>query len=687
MDQIENGLRLKLDKITTTSEDGSLSFNAYTFGYNLLTVLPQRLSPSRDYYGFANGKQPVNPQEGFLQNVSIPLHSYMNGLTTYGVDKAPDFNYTKACILEKVTSSTGGTIELYYKEHNLYNSQAAYRGYLAGYVCCQGAVVYPTYEGENANDGVCIDRIVLKDGFNNNNTTATKYEFSGGQRFMRGGYSWFGKSGLNNNIDVKIYTNNFVQPMQFVNGANHGYTYAEEKRLGLNNQLLGSTKYHFTNLLLETDTNQSMLSCSVDPWKNVYPVYRFYQYRMGKPLDVITYDYAGNPLKGTSYIYEDSIGRELNGYLSYQNRRIDLRNAYVYYNFIAIPFRPITKIQTTYTNNGAYTETVNYTYDQYARPLTASWLDEFANPSLKKYYYQTIGGTTVDLPSGSDITKTVGGVNYYVDAIRNGYDLNQGRVRFKQSSRLANDGLTTVTSNPSLRLNEQITGYDEKSNPVEVKIDDNDIYKASIWDTRVGQKVATVDNAKYNEIAYSSFEGPFKPWGVADDNKGNWEFNPSQVVYIAPGAPIQPMTGHYYYQLDGSGIESKIVLATNKKYLVTFWANSLPSISGATVSQPLTAHLQKGSWTFYSTEVLGTGSALRLAGNTILIDELRLYPSDANMTTNTYEPLFGPNSSSDASGNIIYTEYDGMGRKTVVRDIDRNVLSVTKQVIRGADNY
>jgi len=69
------------------------------------------------------------------------------------------------------------------------------------------------------------------------------------------------------------------------------------------------------------------------------------------------------------------------------------------------------------------------------------------------------------------------------------------------------------------------------------------------------------------------------------------------------------------------------------------------------------------------------------------VDDLRLHPFDADMTSYTYEPLFGVSSVTDAKNNINYFEYDAMGRQTIVRDWEGNILSQTKTVIDGTDNY
>ncbi|MBI1767138.1 MAG: RHS repeat protein [Bacteroidetes bacterium] len=60
--------------------------------------------------------------------------------------------------------------------------------------------------------------------------------------------------------------------------------------------------------------------------------------------------------------------------------------------------------------------------------------------------------------------------------------------------------------------------------------------------------------------------------------------------------------------------------------------------------------------------------------STSLIDEVRLYPKNAQMTTFTYSPTIGITSSMDASGVVTYYEYDAFGRLTNVKDNNQKIV-------------
>jgi YD repeat-containing protein len=61
-------------------------------------------------------------------------------------------------------------------------------------------------------------------------------------------------------------------------------------------------------------------------------------------------------------------------------------------------------------------------------------------------------------------------------------------------------------------------------------------------------------------------------------------------------------------------------------------------------------------------------------GNKVWFDDIRLYPSDAQMTTYTYEPLVGVTSMADARGLTTSYEYDGFQRLKTVRNNDGNII-------------
>lgn len=78
-------------------------------------------------------------------------------------------------------------------------------------------------------------------------------------------------------------------------------------------------------------------------------------------------------------------------------------------------------------------------------------------------------------------------------------------------------------------------------------------------------------------------------------------------------------------------------------------------------------------WEYHEStvSVAGTTYNMSLTGQ---VDEVRLYPADARMTTYTYEPVVGMTSKCDENSDIIYYEYDELSRLALVRDGKGKIL-------------
>ena len=185
----------------------------------------------------------------------------------------------------------------------------------------------------------------------------------------------------------------------------------------------------------------------------------------------------------------------------------------------------------------------------------------------------------------------------------------------------------------------------------------NDMSLSFIWGYRDSYKIAYATNSTYDNIAYSSFEA---------DGKGNWSY--SGTSSSANGS----VTGNKAYDLS-SGSLTKSGLTSSRNYIISYWLKlgGSVNISGGTQSNNITGATVNG-WTYHEKTITGV-TTITLSGSGY-IDELRLYPSDAQMVTYTYEPLIGITSQCDARGYITYYSYDGFGRLTEIRDYNDHIL-------------
>jgi hypothetical protein len=79
-------------------------------------------------------------------------------------------------------------------------------------------------------------------------------------------------------------------------------------------------------------------------------------------------------------------------------------------------------------------------------------------------------------------------------------------------------------------------------------------------------------------------------------------------------------------------------------------------------------NLQAGVWNF-NQQVFTTGMVL-----TGPVDDIRIFPWNALMSTFTYQPIIGKRSEIAPNGSTNYYQYDGFGRVQLIRDKDSNII-------------
>jgi len=118
---------------------------------------------------------------------------------------------------------------------------------------------------------------------------------------------------------------------------------------------------------------------------------------------------------------------------------------------------------------------------------------------------------------------------------------------------------------------------------------------------------------------------------------------------------------------------------------MAFWCKGgIPSAvaAGSGTIQLAITSLADG-WSYYEGKFTPTNNSTTgvaqvsgiVPGINCYIDEFRIFPADAMMTTWTYEPMFGKSTQSDAAGRITRYEYDKFGKLSLTRDQDGNILS------------
>lgn len=176
---------------------------------------------------------------------------------------------------------------------------------------------------------------------------------------------------------------------------------------------------------------------------------------------------------------------------------------------------------------------------------------------------------------------------------------------------------------------------------------------ALLWDEAKMLLLAQVKGASANQVAYINFELAAGTTGWSqtgslveshDAATGRWAFSGSVAT---PSHTVLP-AGEYIVSFKAKGGGS-VVVNGNATQVLAGWGQQV-----ITLQNP-------GQVT-----VETSGGAM--------IDDLRLHPKGAMMTTFSYDPLFGVTSETDPNGRTTYYDYDASGRLKSVKDHEGNVI-------------
>nr|MBI1231859.1 hypothetical protein [Cytophagales bacterium] len=292
-----------------------------------------------------------------------------------------------------------------------------------------------------------------------------------------------------------------------------------------------------------------------------------------------------------------------------------------------------------------------------------TFIDNMKTKNLVNYPIETVtyneSGTSRSFISGIMNTYKIGGTGLVDESLQLDLTGTVPLSSFKfsncQQGSLPSEGIGTTFS-PDSRYKNKVTynSYDVKGNPMQFTIA-NGQPVTYLWSYDHQYPIAEVRNATASQVSYTSFE---------TDDKGNWNYS---------GVPVNNFfkTGKKAYNLSSGTIRKPVTGASaNNPYKVGFWARTVSgtrvvNISGQTES--LTT-----SWKWVEKSV--TSSSLTISGTNILVDELRLHPQTAQMTTYSYDPMVGMLSETDARSYSRFYEYDTFGRLTAIKDDDGQIM-------------
>jgi YD repeat-containing protein len=175
--------------------------------------------------------------------------------------------------------------------------------------------------------------------------------------------------------------------------------------------------------------------------------------------------------------------------------------------------------------------------------------------------------------------------------------------------------------------------YDNYGNIMEHSMK-NGIRTAYQWGHNATVPVAKADHAQAQQIYFTSFE----------------EGAGTTTVQYRTGRKSKAVNGTFVVPITG---------ATAGDYVLSYWAKE-----------------GNAPWSYREKSIVNYQPGQTIATNPVngYIDEVRLFPKGATMTTYTYEPLVGVTSMTDSNNVTVYYNYDTFGRLSCLRDQDNNIL-------------
>lgn len=661
--------RLFLDKVVTKANLAGADSLVYSFNYIDHGNLPSRISYAQDWYGYYNGKTNNPSLLPILSTADVNYSNFNNGTgavsVTFG-DRSVDTVYAIKGLLNKINYPTGGYDTLIYRAARYLDGTVEK---LAGgntinkiisYVRSGGKTLEKEFiyrhKDTNTSSGLLITKSLL---FSQINIT------------YKDGYSCSAPGTLPSPYDVgprcdlAIVTSNASNPISSFGGQHIYYLSVSERVIDQNGDI-GLTEHKY----------------QLFGGGNLYPEHKMGNKNLGTPYniipDLVIGEYETNLYRNNNNNYFPVSSTKkyfrLDGLTEYYKSYIVKEN----YSRLT-ESNPTTPNEFTMFDVDAYyvqsctvltDSIVEKEYDESSHELVKKTIFEYGNsaytyPTRIKIVTSNLEETkverkyppdytTVNFMLNRNIVSPVLEEKHYTNNVLDITRLNTYSDWFSNQTVIAPSETVVKLKNNSTGQRIVFYSYDTYGNVIELS-KESDQRITYIWDYLSNHPIAQVANASNGDVAYTSFEA---------SGKGNWSYSGA----VTPGANLP--TGTKYYKLSAGGI-TKSGLQTGKTYTVTYWKKdgsgtvTVNSGSGTSVTTI-------NGWTLVSHSI--TGQTNVTVAGTADIDELRLHPQDAQMTSFTYVPMVGVTSRADLNNRITYYEYDVRNRLTIIRDQDRKIV-------------
>lgn len=676
-----NRLRLKLNSIIF--RDGA----AYQFIYNN-TPLPKKNSFAQDYWGFYNGN---------LTNSSMvpnPAQFNQPNLFNNGDNHSSRLEFAKAAILEKIVYPTGGSTTFGYSLNEFSNY------WVPDYSSSSNTI--------SKGNGLRVNSVIFSAANNNVVSKKTVYTYENGLAILpkeiirtfnynTADYSpcgtIIGSLGLtyNNYSITEVNGNGFFSSSSFGSLNSVGYTKVTKTEVDEANQTLGRVETYFHNNADRTaNTSNSTTHLSV----SLPAIEQYDKVDNGLVKEIKFFNKEGALIKLVSNNYTFTLsdifyGARIYGYGVYlhQSRQgvgacqnscgwyYKAQHLIGYYPIFDKDSRLVETITSDYSHGQTKTTSKGVTYDQFNQ-IRSEYLilPDFTNEIVSYTRTYDAAGAVRDNMMGANRLSDIWEIETKVYPPNTYPAIKKSKTSI--TYKMLGDKFVEEQANIFDRIEQngvpkKIT-YDvyDSNNGNLREYTTNNLKTSLIWDYNNQYAIAEVKNAGVADVAYTSFEA---------DGNGGWGFGPNNITTLQGG-----ITGVKSYNLLGGLWKND--LQTTKTYRVSFWVyGDKPGTNTIDIngnpSAPLAANVfqlktTRNGWKLYE-GIISNATGIGIwpgSSSSCYIDELRLFPDKALMTTFTHIPLVGISSQNDVNNRISYYEYDNANRLIIVRDQDKNIV-------------
>jgi YD repeat-containing protein len=705
---VEQDWKLKLDKVQILSSTGTVS-DEYNFAYNTNVFSGDNGDYAIDYWGYYNGML-TNTNLIPQQTIDYIQNPYVNGtqqLPIGGGNRNVNPDFMTEGVLKKITYPTGGYTEFEF-ETNKYQADNGVGGIETGNAgglrvkkikSTSSATDIPlvkTYKYGLSENGYgfknflnrlgyyvtttemmgevffssCIQTYYRQRTFNSQGSM--QIDGSDGSSVLYPYVKVYDGDEINNNGWVEnTFDNGFPDPddlyliygpstNSFHRQSNHWKrgNLTSAKVFDKSGQKISETInsytpihsiYETSGMLLNEAAHFSQTTSGCYSFHNFYPyVFNYYSVKSGalkmtnsiekrydqlNPLNVVTNE--TNYTYDVNYLMPTQVSRTVAAGTGYEKQVL---------NYSKYPFN------YTFTGTASGNDALGIKYLQDK--------NVFSTPVEQYTIKKQLSGSTV---VASNVTNGI--VNTFLTG-----NTSPNKVWSLKTSPLVTEAAfgsgSSLVSNVFTRhaaYEPRLTiKYDALGNIYENNMENN-LVKSYLWDYNSVYPVTETINATQDLIAQTSFEA---------EGTGNWSF---AATGVQTESGKQSITGNKYYNLSTGGNISRNLAATGNIFIVSYWSrNGAQNVNGISASTGKSVNISGYIWTYYEHE-LNNPTLITISGGGI-IDELRLYPKTAQMTTYTYAPLIGITSQTDANNRTTYYEYDAFNRLILIRDQDNNIL-------------